>query len=210
MVRAMMDLQREKELLYRAKRGDDSAFDELVRENERLVYALCLQRLGHQQDAQDVCQDTFLKAWLSLKKFREDSRFSVWLYRIAANACTDFLRKRKTPVLSLNTEDADANPAELLIPDERFSPETLYERKEQLQELSEAMHRLSPVYQEALTLRELGGQSYEEISQTLSLDIGTVKSRIYRARKKLLELLNTDGNFPEKSASKDRKGGGKR
>ena len=190
--------------MQRAKNGDSLAFEEIVRSNEAAIYHLALQRLGSREDAEDAAQETFLKAFTSLGSFRGDSRLSVWLYRIAFNVCTDLLRRRKEAV-SLSSEDEDGQTQELELPDERFDPAALAERKDLREQVGRALGQLPTEAREILVLRELGGASYEEIAQTLGLDIGTVKSRIFRARKKLCALLA--GNFSDGTASKRTEGG---
>ena len=128
----------------------------------------------------------------------------MWLYRITSNVCVDMLRRRRETV-SLSVENEDGEPAELELPDERFDPAELAERKDLREQVGKALAQLPPDAREILLLRELGGQRYDEIAETLGLDIGTVKSRIFRARKKLCALL--DGNFSDGFSSKEGKGG---
>ena len=199
-----MTIEEERSLLTRAKAGDSAAFEEIVRANEATVYRLALRQLGSREDAEDAAQEVFLKAYTGLAAFRGESRISVWLYRITGNVCTDFLRRRKDAV-SLSTENEEGEPLELDIPDERFDPAALAERKDLRAQVGKALNALPPEAREILVLRELGGQSYEEIAQSLDLDIGTVKSRIFRARKKLCALLQ--GNFSGGAASKNPEGG---
>lgn len=197
-----MTREEEREQVLRAQRGDADAFEALVTAHERGVYALALRQLQNPEDAEDAVQEVFLKAYTSLSGFRGDSKFSVWLYRIACNVCTDFLRRRKDAV-SLSEDSESGEPA-LDVPDERYDPETMAERSELMQQVSRALSQLPEEFRQVFLLREVGGRSYEEIAQTLDLDIGTVKSRIFRARKKLCALL--DGNISREIPSKHRKG----
>ena len=199
-----MTREEELALLRRAKSGDSGAFEEIVRAHEATVYHLALRQLGSREDAEDAAQEVFLKAYTGLQSFRGESRLSVWLYRVTNNVCIDLLRRRKETV-SLSSEDSDGEPLELEIPDARFDPAALAERADLREQVGKALDRLPPDARQILLLRELGGQSYDEIAQTLSLDIGTVKSRIFRARKKLCTLLA--GNFSEDFPSKEPKGG---
>lgn len=193
----------ERSLVRRAKDGDMAAFEEIVRANEATVYRLALRQLGSREDAEDAAQEVFLKAYTSIRSFRGESKLSVWLYRITCNVCTDALRRRKeTASLTVETEEGSG---ELELPDERFDPAALAERADLRAQIGAALARLPADARQVLLLRELGGSSYEEIAQTLSLDLGTVKSRIFRARKKLCALLG--GNFSEGSPSKSSKGG---
>jgi RNA polymerase sigma-70 factor (ECF subfamily) len=201
--------EEEKAVVAKAKAGDAAAFEKLVTEYERLVYSVAYRLLGNEHDAQDAAQETFVKAYLSLDSFRGESKFSVWLYRTANNVCIDMLRKKTVPTVSLSVSDEDGEDAELSLPDERFSPETELEKKELRWAVNRAMAKLPEKYAQVLTLRHVAGQSYEEISETLNLDIGTVKSRIFRGRKKLCAILSEDGNFFDAQSSKHGKGGAK-
>ena len=201
-----MDRDEEKAAVERARAGDERAFESLVTAHERLVYTLAYQRLRSEPDAQDAAQETFVKAWLSLPSFRGESRFSVWLCRIANNVCTDMQRKRMLPAVSLDDAGPDGEGG-LDVPDERYSPEAALEKKELWRELRKGLEALPDEYRQALTLRELGGLSYDEIAETFDIDIGAVKSRLYRARKKLCLFLAAGGNISAAAPSKETKGG---
>ena len=198
-----MTREEELNLLHRAQSGDMAAFEEVVRANEKTVYALALRNLGSREDAEDAAQEVFLKAYTALERFRGDAKISVWLYRITCNVCTDLLRRRKD-IMSLSVETEDG-ALELELPDERFDPAALAERKDLREQVGSALRKLPEDSREILLLREIGGQSYEEIASTLSLDIGTVKSRLFRARKKLCALLS--GNISGENPSKGAEGG---
>lgn len=202
-----MTREEEIKIIRKAQKGDTSAFEELVLAHEAFVYNLALRSLRSQEDAQDAAQEVFIKAWTSLGSFRGDSKFSVWLYRITGNVCTDILRKRKGEVISLTFTDGDGSDTELDIPDTGPLPHEALEQKERSAALMKALDALPMDYRRVLLLRESGGMSYDEIALALSLDIGTVKSRIFRARKKLCEILSKDGNFSEHIPSNTRKGG---
>ena len=199
-----MTREEELALLARAKNGDSLAFEEIVHAQEATVYHLALRQLGSREDAEDAAQEVFLKAWTALSSFRGESKLSVWLYRITSNVCTDMLRKRKETV-SLSAENDDGEAMELELPDERFDPAAIAERRDLREQVGKALNALPADARDILVLREIGGQSYDEIAETLSLDVGTVKSRIFRARKKLCALL--EGNFSDADASKKAKGG---
>ena len=202
-----MDRDEEKAAVERARAGDERAFEALVTAYERLVYTLAYQRLRSEEDARDAAQETFVKAWLSLPGFRGESRFSVWLCRIANNVCTDMQRKRMLPAVSLDDDGDRDGEGGLDVPDERYSPEAALEKKELWQALRRGLETLPDDYRQALTLRELGGLSYDEIAETLDIDMGAVKSRLYRARKKLCEFLAESGNISADPPSKKAKGG---
>ena len=198
----------DRELVSRAKAGDQDAFERLVEEHQNKVYSLALRMVGNEEDARDMAQEAFIRAFNSLGSFRGESKFSVWLYRLTSNICIDFLRGRaKRRTVSLSWEDEDGDEGELEIPDERFSPEAGLERSELREAVRRGLEQLTPEYREILLLREINGLSYDEIGRALNLEEGTVKSRIFRARKKLCEILVREGNIPGQGASNERKGG---
>ena len=200
----------EKEIIERVLGGDANAFEELVLRYEGTVYSIALRMVSNREDAADMTQEAFIKAYNSLPSFRGDSRFSSWLYRIATNVCVDFLRsKSRRPQSSLTAENDDGEDAQLDIPDPADGPEEQLMKKLSMQSLSEGLRLLGDDHRQILVMRELGGMSYAEIGAALSLEEGTVKSRIFRARKKLCAFLLDSGNIPEALASKDTKGGGK-
>ena len=203
-----MTPEHEKHCIERILKGDANAFEHLVHAYEKTVYNLALRTLGNREDAEDVTQEAFLKAYRSLDSFRGDSKFSVWLYRIVSNLCLDLLRSRqRKPVQSLTVEDDDGEIGELEISDEHFSPEKLLDRKLTRECVQRGLSALPDDARQILLLRELQGMSYEEIGQALDLEPGTVKSRIFRARKRLCAFLLQDGNLPDSLASKYSGGG---
>jgi RNA polymerase sigma-70 factor (ECF subfamily) len=198
----------EAELVARAKGGDQAAFAQLVRDNEKRVYNLALRMVSDPQDALDLSQEAFLNAWRGLPSFQGDSSFSTWLYRLTSNVCLDFLRARKRRLESLGApislDDPDSQPPPA--PDSQ-RPDAHLERAVRKEALHRALDALSPNHRQVLVLRELSGLSYQEISQVLKLDIGTVKSRLTRARVALKNILQQDGNFfsPPSSISTESK-----
>ena len=184
-----MDLYAERALLDRVINGDTEAFSPLVEEHQRMVYNLALRMLRDPQNAQDAAQDAFLKAFRSLPKFRGESSFSVWLYRLTSNVCLDMLRKEKRggKVVSLYPDDEDDHMLDL--PDTAPLPEEAAEKRERIECVRTAMKNLSAEHREILILREVDGLNYAEIAEQLGINEGTVKSRISRAREYLLKLL---------------------
>ena len=184
----------EKELVRAAQRGDDSAFEELVRTYEKRVYHLALRMCGNVDDAYEVAQEAFLSAWKGMRFFRGDSSFSTWLYRLTSNAAIDFLRRQRrqggSDGVSLDDEDTF-----LEVADPAPSPHQQAERLELRDALARGLGALTPEHRQVLLLRELQGLTYEEIAAALELDLGTVKSRIARAREKLRKYLVASGNF---------------
>ena len=188
--------------------GDVNAYEALVKEYEKNVYNLALRMTGNSEDAADMAQEAFIKAYNSLTAFRGDSKFSVWLYRIVSNVCLDFLRSRsRKQTFSLSTENDDGEEVELDIADETHSPEQLLDRSLTRDAVRRGLAALPPDHREILLLREIQGLSYEEIADVLGLEAGTVKSRIFRARKKLCSFLIKDGNIPEFVSSSKERGG---
>lgn len=203
-----MTREEEAAVIRRVNEGDVNAFEELVAAYEKNVYNLALRMTGNAQDAEDMAQEAFIKAYNSLPSFRGDSKFSVWLYRIVSNVCLDFLRRQnRRPTSSLSVEDEDGEETQLDVPDESQSPELLLERSLTRDAVQRGLLALSGEQRQILLLREIQGLSYEEIAQALELETGTVKSRIFRARKRLCAFLLQDGNIPDSIAS-SRQGGG--
>ena len=205
-----MSLISEKEIIEKGLGGDVNAFEELVLRYEKTVYNLALRMVSDRDDAFDMTQEAFIKAYNSLPSFRGDSKFSVWLYRITTNICLDFLRsKKRRPQVSLTAHDDEDEDVQLDIPDPAADPEGQLIKKLGMQSLSEGLKLLPDKQRQILVMRELGGMSYAEIGAALSLEEGTVKSRIFRARKRLSAYLIKSGNSPDELASKEMKGGGK-
>ena len=202
-------MTREQELtvIRRVQHGDTEAFELLVAAYEKTVYNVALQMTGSREDAQDLTQDAFLKAYSSLDSFRGDSKFSSWLYRIVSNLCLDFKRRQgRRPSASLTVEDDEGETLQLDIADESQSPETLLEQKLTREAVQRGLRELPDEQRQILLLREIQGMSYEEIGEVMHLEAGTVKSRIFRARKKLCAFLLKDGNIPDFIASKNARG----
>ena len=205
-----MTREEESRIVQKVLRGDVNAFEKLVLEYEKSVYNIALRMTGNSEDASDMTQEAFIKAYNSLQSFRGDSKFSVWLYRIATNVCLDFLRSRsRKPTVSLSVEDNEGEEVQLDVADESQSPELLLDRQMTRESVRRGLETLSPEYRQILLLREIQGLSYDEISQALGLEVGTVKSRIFRARKKLCNFLLQDGNIPDFASSVRTEGGEK-
>ena len=203
-----MTREEELALVRRVQAGELDAFEELVRAHEQTVYNLALRMTGNPQDAEDMAQEAFLKAYRSLPEFRGESKFSVWLYRIVSNVCLDHLRKQsRRPASSLTVEDDEGEEQQYDIPDESASPEKLLEQKLTREAVQRGLNELSDEQRQILLLREIRGLSYEEIGEALGLEAGTVKSRIFRARKRLCAFLLADGNIPDSYTSNASKGG---
>lgn len=198
------------ELVRAAAGGDEDAFAELVRLHEKKVYNLALRMCGNAEDASDAAQEAFLSAWKGLPNFRGEAGFATWLYRLTSNAAIDLLRRNKKQRGEVSLDDADAGI------DPVDDAPALQEQAESI-ELREAVAAglalLSEDHRQALVLREMQELSYEEIAAVLGVDLGTVKSRISRARGALRKILRDNGNLsgylPSKPADDVEKGGGR-
>ncbi len=174
-------------LITKFKAGDTSAFEQLVRLHQDRVYSLCRRLLGNAQEAEDAAQDSFIKAYRNLPRFTPDASFYTWLYRIAVNTCLDY--KKRPFFASLFTRSPDDEEFEAWeLPDE-LSPERLYESKQMGEAVQRALQKLSPKLKTVIVLKEMEGLSYEEIAAVLEVSLGTVKSRLSRAREELLAAI---------------------
>lgn len=196
----------ERRLIEQAGRGDEDAFEQLVVTYEKMVYNLVLRMVGSREDAFDLAQETFIKAWHAISLFQFDSKFSTWLCRIASNTCIDFLRKeRKRKMISLTVLDDEDAQYEIPVADSRMDPAEITQERWDRQVVYDALQSLPAEYRTVLSLRAIEDMSYEEIGDVLDLKQGTVKSRIARAREKLRRELC--GNFSLNHTSDKEKGG---
>ena len=194
----------ELKLIERAKIGDRDSFEYLVKLHEKNVYNLALKLLKNREDAQDAAQDAFLKAWINLKSYRGESKFSAWLYRLTYNTCLDLLRKaKKGEVISLTTDDEEEKVSD--IRDDAISPEERTIKKEEQKTVREAVEALPEEYRQIIIMREFTGLSYSEIANAMGISEGTVKSRLARARQRLAEALRKTGTFSEFDRHKNSK-----
>jgi RNA polymerase sigma-70 factor (ECF subfamily) len=198
-----MTASEEKAVINKVCSGDADAFETLVRDNQKKVYNLALKMTGNEDDALDISQEAFIKAYTGLKNFRAESRFSVWLYRLTYNICIDFLRKKKRkPELPLTVSDDEGEILELEIPDTRYEPASETERRELREAVTKGIDALPDKHREILIMREMTGMSYDEIATALGINEGTVKSRLSRARQSLVVVLNGYGTFSYGSRQK--------
>jgi len=179
----MSDREIDQELVARVQKGDNKAFDLLVLKYQVRLSKLVSRFLRNQSDVQDVVQEAFIKAFRALPSFRGDSAFYTWLYRIGINTAKNHLvaQSRKNPANGIDTQDAeDYGASEWL--KEYSSPEREALTAELEKTIYQAMGDLPPDLREAITLREIEGLSYEEIAEVMDCPVGTVRSRIFRAR----------------------------
>jgi RNA polymerase sigma-70 factor (ECF subfamily) len=172
----------ERDLLIRAKKGDMDAFESLVKKYQRTVYGLCHHITGAHQTADDLSQDTFIKAYLALPHFIDGHAFFPWIRRIALNNCFNYLKKSKREK-PLAEEEKVARHNFLSAPHE--SPPDSVQRKEMESKFKEAFRALPPDQKVIFSLRAFENLSYQEIAQELHIPAGTVMSRLNRARKRL-------------------------
>jgi len=202
--------QESKVLISKAKQGDMTAFEELILQHEKIVYNVALKMMNYSEDAKDISQEVFIKAYRSIANFDERSTFSTWIYRITVNTCIDEMRKRKGKQnLSLDNEIEDEEGTwKQEIADDSRTPEESLIQKEEKNEILMALEMISEDYKTVFILRDIRGLSYEEIAEITGLALGTVKSRISRARKHLKnEIINIRERNGTYSRHKSRKEG---
>jgi len=175
------------ELVARAKAGDREAFNELVRGSYQLVYALALRLTGNEQDAADVVQDTYVRAFRGLRKFREDARFSTWLHRITANTAFT-LRERRKRHAHRDLDDIN----DLLDDSLEADPAQVAESGALRDRLVEALNALPSRLRSVVVLRDVHGMSHREIADELDITESAAKVRLHRARAKLRDVLSRD------------------
>jgi RNA polymerase sigma-70 factor (ECF subfamily) len=182
----------DKDLVRRCQQGDDRAFDELVTKYRSRAFAMIYHLVHNEQDAWDLAQDGFVKAWKSLDRFRFQSSFYTWLYRIMTNVAIDFLRKKQ---IQSGQEFDDTIGLQDLEPGSDLAPKSVplplqkMERAELRQRIDAAIARLSPEHRTVILLKEMEDLQYHEIAETVGCSIGTVMSRLFYARKKLQVML---------------------
>ncbi|MEJ6951112.1 RNA polymerase sigma factor [Natronospora cellulosivora (SeqCode)] len=172
------------ELVKKFKQGDDHAFEILVEKYQHKVYNTTFRILGNHQDALDIAQESFIRVYKNLNKFKGNSSFSTWLFRISTNLCRDELRKRQRGFTECDIEENDYEIKE------KNNPENISLKKEFNDELQEQISTLPLEQKTVLVLREFQGLSYKEIANILNISMGTVKSRLSRARQTLRDSLN--------------------
>ncbi len=179
-------MQTDELMLQRARRGDAAAFETLVAPYERNIYLACFKLMGNGQDAGDCAQEALLKAYRAMNSYRSEANLSTWLYRIAYNVCLDALRKRKRQ----QAESLEALSESGFAPEDKGqTPYGALEAKERMAALRRGLDQLPEDMRAALLMSQVEDMGYEEISKITDTPVGTVKSRINRARLKLKEIL---------------------
>jgi RNA polymerase sigma-70 factor (ECF subfamily) len=185
----------DQQVVVLAKSGKDAAYRELVRRYERPVFSLIYRMVRDRELAEDLAQETFVKALNAIESYRPEFKFSSWIFKIANNAAIDHLRRRELDTLSLdgspNAETADAVEATALqVSDRTETPLEELEARELGGAIELAIGQLRPEYRACILLRHVEGRPYEEIAEMLSLPLGTVKTYIHRARNELRQALS--------------------
>lgn len=196
----------EADLIARAVSGDGDAFADLVRPYESKIYSLAYRMCGDREEAFDLSQEAFLKAYRALGRFNGNASFSTWLYRVASNTCLDRLRRRQrsVPVVSLDeTLETESGSLRRDVADTTFEPENIALRAEAAAQIRVAVAGLPGDQRLAIILRDFQGLSYEDIAATTGATLGTVKSRISRARAALRDHLAAKELLPQVSVYTD-------
>jgi RNA polymerase sigma-70 factor (ECF subfamily) len=183
----MRGITDEKTAITQAKSGNGDAYTWLLTRYNSAIYDYC-RRMIRGEDARDLAQETFVKAFLSIKNFDESKRFAPWLFRIAHNLVIDYMRKKRAPTYSLTVSD-EGETREIDFADGSKTPDELLHRKEIHEAFNAALESLDAEYKEVLVLRHREGFSYDDIAVALGLPLGTVKTRIRRGREKLKQKL---------------------
>jgi RNA polymerase sigma-70 factor (ECF subfamily) len=183
----------ELDLVKRCQAGDSEAFDELVTRYRTRIFAMIYNMVHNEQDAWDLAQDSFVKAWKSIKRFRGRSSFYTWIYRIVMNVTIDWLRKKQVKGAGVEFDDAiqlkEIDPASKTLPKAEPLPFERMERTEVRARIDNAISQLSSEHRAVILMKETEGMQYHEIAESLGCSIGTVMSRLFYARKKLQSLL---------------------
>ncbi len=178
------------DLVRQAQAGSKAAFGKLVDRYYEMVYAVAYGILNHHEEARDAAQEALLKAFREIERFQGQSKFKTWLYRITVNAAIDQIRRRR-PVepIEMGGGEGEEEPRGHVVSDRAPGPREQASRAELGRLIREALEHLSPEHRAVLILREWEGLSYEEIAETLGIEMGTVMSRLFYAKKKLGEIL---------------------
>ena len=181
--------EEERELVRLCQTGTESAFEELVKRNQQRMFALVGGILHRREDVEDVVQQVFLKAYVSIKRFDQRAAFSTWLYKIAVNECWDYLRKKKVRPLVYESDLSEEQVSRLdgIVSADR-PPQGSSERAEVKELLEKMLEKLPEQDRQLLVLKEMEGFSVQELAEILDLNVNTVKVRLFRARGRIMEM----------------------
>ena len=183
----------ELDLVKQCQAGNTEAFDQLVTRYRTRVFAMIYNMVHNEQDAWDLAQDSFVKAWKSIRRFRGRSSFYTWIYRIVMNVTIDWLRKKQVKGAGTEFNDAiqlrEIEPASRTVPKADPLPHERMERSEIRARIDNAIAQISPEHRAVIVMKEIEEMQYHEIAEALGCSIGTVMSRLFYARKKLQNLL---------------------
>jgi RNA polymerase sigma-70 factor (ECF subfamily) len=183
----------ELDLVRQCQAGQTEAFDELVTRYRTRIFAMIYNMVHNEQDAWDLAQESFVKAWRSIKRFRGRSSFYTWIYRIVMNVTIDWLRKKQVKGAGAEFDDSiqlkEIDPASKTVPKADPLPHARMERSEIRSRIDRAIQQLSPDHRAVILMKEIEEMQYHEIAEALDCSIGTVMSRLFYARKKMQTLL---------------------
>lgn len=187
-------------LIKRAQSGDIAAFEALIEAYEQKVFHIAYRMAGNLDDAADMAQEILLKIFRNVGKFKGESKFSTWVYRVATNTCLDELKKAKRKATYSLDEEFETGEGQLgvEVADTAPTPEQRVEGQEIRDAITEAISRLSEEHRQIIILRDINGLTYEEVADILDCSLGTVKSRISRAREQLRKILSQDRELFER------------
>ena len=185
------NLKDDLEIVERAKQGDEAAYAKLLNKYRKSVYYMLLKMVHNPDDAEDLTQEAFAKAFASLAKFDPRYAFSTWLFRIATNNCIDHIRKKRVQTISIDNpyENDDGDTMSFDIRDPDLTPSEVMLKQQRKEYLKMAVDRLPLKYQKLVELRYFKELSYEEVAKELELPLGTVKAQLFRARELLTQEL---------------------
>ncbi|MDD4088454.1 MAG: sigma-70 family RNA polymerase sigma factor [Tissierellia bacterium] len=184
----------ERWLIEESRKGNVDAFEELIKDYKRSAYNIALRVMRNVEDAEDASQEALIKIFKNISSFNMDSTFKVWMYRIVVNTCIDFKRRKSINAVSID-ETIDLGSGREIqreISDESNNPDALIERNYSTQLVNDAINMLEDDFKTIIILRDIKGFTYDEISEILACNLGTVKSRLSRGRKRLKELLEKE------------------
>ena len=193
----MSDSNRDNLLIEQCLKGQQSSFSELIDEYKNMVFSLSYKMTNSLQDAEDISQEVFIRVYKSLYNFNPNYKFSTWLYQMTLNLCRDRFRKGKIPSVSLDSplNKDDQKDLRSIIPDNQNNPEDIIMGVEQTNFINDLITSLPLKYREVIILRHLKDLSYDEMSKILNISLGSVKTRLFRARELLKNKLKKNETF---------------